>query len=433
MSSTYLAHHELESVIIIIVIIIDLHSVSVQQVTAEERSLAAAMRWQDELTSRGCLPTPDPPPSSATSLASLESRHLGLLQRADSKHLSSAAAVQAVASDPLDSSIPVQPVTRSLSNAVAGSGCQAGQNDALADQQNDTSVQILHTSSQAYSAETEAPQQLCADATLPSSRAGLTGPESKQRDAAYGNAQLARLPSAKGHCLSSYPISAFGRPQSPMKHPSTPGDCLAGLSSSHLLSVRPMSMQGQRPATVLGNAASHSTSEVLDRDTRLAHTDSMPPFVLERTTQQSLKAASSKTPDEMTTPAEQQQAAAAQLASGTSATISSAADRDLWQRLASPASFAQMHKTNLGSPAAPAQHAIPERLLSSKQASALLSGIPPHIRAAKMKQQESLLQPAEFEPGTHLVEWMGVFLSALIISAMYVQCLCMHLLSGMMR
>ena len=398
---------------------IGLHSVSVQQVTSEERSLAAAMRWQDELTSRGCLPTPDHPPNSVTSLASLEPRHLALLQRADSKHLASAAAVQAVAPDPLDSPTPVQQVTRFPSNAVAGSGCQVGQSDAFADQLNDTSTQILHVSSQAHSAETEAPPQLCADATLPSSRAGLTGLESKQRDAAYGNAQLARLPSAKGHCLSSYPISAFGRPQSPMKHPSTPGDCLAGLSSSHLLSVRPMSMQGQRPATVLGNAASHSISEVQDRDTRLAHTDSMHPFVLERTTQQSLKSASSKTPDEMTTPAEQQQAAA-QLASGTSATIFSAPDRDSWQRLASPASFAQMHKTNLGSPAAPAQHAIPESLLSSKQASALLSGIPPHIRAAKMKQQESLLQPTESEPGTHLVEWMGVVLSA----PLFQQCMC---------
>ncbi|KAA6424148.1 MAG: hypothetical protein FRX49_06107 [Trebouxia sp. A1-2] len=373
-------------------------------VTSEERSLAAAMKWQDELTSRGCLPTPDRPSSSVTSLANLDPRHLALLQRADSKHLSSAAAVQAVASDPLHSPVPVQQVTRSPSNAVSGSACQAGQNDAFADQLNDTSTQILHTSSQAHSAETEAPQQLCANAALSSSRAGFTGLDSKQRDASYGNAQLARLPSAKGHCLSSYPISAFGRPQSPMKHPSTPGDCLAGLSSSHLLSVRPMSMQGQRPATVLGNAASHSTSEVQDRDTRLAQTDSMHPVVLERSTQQSLKPTFSNPPDEMTAPAEQQRAAAEQLASAASATISSVADRDSWQRLASSASFAQMHKANLGLPAAPAQHAIPERLLSSKQASALLSGIPPHVRAAKMKQQESLLQPAEFEPEA----WQGV-------------------------
>jgi len=383
---------------------IGLHNVSVQQVTSEERSLAAAMRWQDELTSRGCLPTPDRPPNSVTSLASLEPCHLALLQRADSKHLSSAAAVQAMALDPLDIPVPVQQVTRSPSNAVAGSACQAGQNDAFADQQNDASVQILHTSSRAHSAEAEARQQLCANATLPSSRAGFTGLESKQKDAAYGNAQLARLPSAKGHCLSSYPISAFGRPQSPMKHPFTPGDCLAGLSSSHLLFVRPMSMQGQNPATVLGNAASHSTSEVQNRDTRLAQTDSMQPIVLERSTQQSLKSASSNPPDEMTMPAEQQRAAADQLASATSSASSSVADRDSWQRLASPASFAQMHKANFGLPAAPAQHAIPERLLSSKQASALLSGIPPHIRAAKMKQQEALLQPAEFEPGIHFVE-----------------------------
>ena len=398
------------------------------------------MRWQDELTSRGCLPTPDRPPSSATGLASLEPRHLALLQRADSKHLSLAAAVQAVASDSLNSPTPVQQVTRYPSNAVAGTGCQGGHSDALDDEQNDASVQILHTSSEAHSAAAEACQQPCANATLPSSRAGFSGLESKQRDAAYGNAQLARLPSAKGHCLSSYPISAFGRPQSPMKHPSTPGDGLAGLSSSHLLSVRPVSMQGQRPATVPGNnAASQSTSEVQDRDTRLAQnqTDSMHPVVLERSTQQSLKAAASNPPDEMTAAAEQQRAAAEQLASATSASV---ADRDSRQRIASPATFAQMHKASLGLPAAPAQHAIPERLLSSKQASALLSGIPPHIRAAKMKQQEALLQPAEFEPGTGFFTWMSALLRALVTPAMYVQCVCMHacmysntFCSGMMR
>ena len=385
------------------------------------------MRWQDELTSRGCLTTPDRPPSYATSFASLGPRHLALLQRADSKHLSSAAAVQAVASDSLYSPTPVQKVTRSPSTAGAGSGHQAGQNDALAGQQNNTPVQILHTSSQADSAETEAPQQLCGNTPLPSSRAGFAGLESKQRDAAYGNAQLARLPSAKGHCLSSYPVSAFGRPQSPMKHPSTPGDGLAGLSSSHLLSVRPVSMHGQRPATVLGNAALHSSSEVQDRDTRLAQMDSTHPVVLERSTQQSLKPVSSIPPDEMTTPAEQQRAAADQLALGIGTTTSSVVDRDSWQQIASPASFAQMHKASLGSPAAPAQHAIPARLLSSKQASALLSGIPPHIRAAKMKQQESLLQPAEFEPGTHFDAFL---------SATYVECVRMHLvqhlLSGIM-
>jgi len=188
-----------------------------------------------------------------------------------------------------------------------------------------------------------------------------------------------------------------------------------------LLSVRPVSMQGQRPATVLGNAASQSTSEVQDRDTRLAQnqTDSMHPVVLERSTQQSLKPVSSIPPDEMTMPAEQQRAAADQLASGIATTTSSVADRDSWQRLASPASFAQMHKANLGSPAAPTQHAIPERLLSSKQASAFLSGIPPHIRAAKMKQQESLLQPAEFEPGIGFVNWTSALLSALVTIIMY--------------
>ncbi|DBA75297.1 TPA: Leucine-rich repeat-containing protein 49, variant 3 [Trebouxia sp. C0004] len=381
-----------------------LHLMNSHKVTSEERSLAAAMRWQDELTSRGCLPIPDRPPHSLTSLASLEPHHPALLQRADSKHLSSAAAVQAVASDRLDGPTPVQQVTRSPSNAVAGPACQAGQNDALNDQQNDTSTQTLHTLSGADSAAAEACQQLCANAALPSSRTGFEGLESKQRDAACGNAQLARLPSAKGHCLSSNPTSVFGRPQSPMKHPFTPGDCLAGLSSSHVLSVRPMSMQGQRSASVLGNADSQSTSEVQDRDTKFGQTDSRHPVVLERNTQQSLKSASSIPPDEIPIPAQQQRAPADQLVSATSATISSAADRDSWQQLASPACFAQMHKAYLGLPAAPAQHAIPERLLSSKQASALWSGIPPHIRAAKMKQQESLLQPADFEQEA----WQGV-------------------------
>ena len=49
------------------------------------------------------------------------------------------------------------------------------------------------------------------------------------------------------------------------------------------------------------------------------------------------------------------------------------------------------------------QRSIPERLLTNKQASALLSGIPAHLRAAKAQHRESFLQltepGVEAEPG----------------------------------
>ena len=41
------------------------------------------------------------------------------------------------------------------------------------------------------------------------------------------------------------------------------------------------------------------------------------------------------------------------------------------------------------------QHAIPERLLTNKQAAALLSGVPAHLTAAKAQHRESFLQLAE--------------------------------------
>ena len=41
------------------------------------------------------------------------------------------------------------------------------------------------------------------------------------------------------------------------------------------------------------------------------------------------------------------------------------------------------------------QHAIPERLLTNKQAAALLSGIPAHLRVAKAQHREAFLQLAE--------------------------------------
>ena len=41
------------------------------------------------------------------------------------------------------------------------------------------------------------------------------------------------------------------------------------------------------------------------------------------------------------------------------------------------------------------QHAIPERLLTNKQAAALLSGVPAHLAAAKAQHRESFLQLAE--------------------------------------
>lgn len=48
-------------------------------------------------------------------------------------------------------------------------------------------------------------------------------------------------------------------------------------------------------------------------------------------------------------------------------------------------------------------HAIPEHLLTNKQAAALLSGIPAHLRAAKAQHRESILQlsepGSEAEPG----------------------------------
>lgn len=51
------------------------------------------------------------------------------------------------------------------------------------------------------------------------------------------------------------------------------------------------------------------------------------------------------------------------------------------------------------------QHAIPERLLTNKQAAALLSGIPAHLRVARAQHRESFLHLAEpgpeGEPGMH--------------------------------
>lgn len=65
--------------------------------------------------------------------------------------------------------------------------------------------------------------------------------------------------------------------------------------------------------------------------------------------------------------------------------------------------FPNAHEHQPGSRALSEQHAIPEHLLTNKQAAALLSGIPAHLRAAKAQHRESILQlsePAvEAEPG----------------------------------
>ena len=46
------------------------------------------------------------------------------------------------------------------------------------------------------------------------------------------------------------------------------------------------------------------------------------------------------------------------------------------------------------------QHAIPERLLTNKQAAALLSGVPAHLVVAKAQHRESFLQLTEPDLGT---------------------------------
>ena len=368
--------------------------VHVQQVTPEELSLAAAMRWQDELTKRGCLPTPDRAHNPLLGLASMDAGKLALLQSADDKLLCAAAAAaadaQARASGPGSVAALAQQgaVTVSISAAAEPQG-GVGPSEHHA--------KPMHSSSIAQGAEAEGHQQLaamCPDAgtALTPSRSGQ-----KEADAAYGTAQLARLPSAKGHCLSSYPVSALGRAPSPMKHPSTPGDFLVGLPTSKLLSVKPVSMQGPRPATA-ASTTSPSTYAAQGTDVTSAQTGSVHPLVLERSTQPALRSLSAIPSDTMRESAELQRATADRASAVAVSGSPHITDDNTWQHLNGSVSPRHLYKPNLGVPAASAQHAIPERLLTSKQASALLSGIPPNMRAAKTRHRE-LLQPADLESG----------------------------------
>lgn len=217
------------------------------QVTPEERSLAAAMRWQDELTSRGCLLGPGGTrgPSPLPGLANFYPGQLALLQQSDSKLASAGAAAQARASPPT-TSLPATQHAAPLSTAETSSQCE--QVDATHHRQHGTPLVITQTDNPP-SMQEEEPHCIPSDHSDagPQQTRGSTtkaaGADSTQQQSAP---QLARLPSAKGHCLMSYPNA---RPQSPIKHPATPGDLQNGMHASKMLSVRPCIVQSQQPST----------------------------------------------------------------------------------------------------------------------------------------------------------------------------------------
>ena len=256
--------------------------------SSEERSLAAAMRWQDELTSRGCLPSTDRAPSPL--LASLDPNQLSLLQRSDSKLLAAAAAAAAAAAQarPMGlsgKSVPATPPKDTAhSNAVQATPQQLG---PVSYDQRGMPLHIVQTSSKGqdtqdaqgldvphHSVETqsdaahlasdqlslavgsECEQQSTAEVSDPGAAAPKPGTEGHQQ-----LTQLARLPSAKGHGLSSWPIAGlFGKAQSPIKHPSTPGDLLGNLPASSLLSVKTVSMHQHRPSTAASASDARTTN-----------------------------------------------------------------------------------------------------------------------------------------------------------------------------
>ena len=237
------------------------------QVTPEERSLAAAMRWQDELTSRGCLPDPGGTraPSPLPGLANFYPGQLALLQASDSKLQSAGAAAQARASPPT-SSLPAMQHAAPLSTAESSS--QSQQADTTCHHRHGTPLTITQTDNPP-SMQAEEPHCIPGDHsnTGPQQTQGsatkAAGVDSTQGQSAPQVAQLARLPSAKGHCLMSYPNA---RPQSPIKHPATRGTFLNGMHASQMLSVRPCSVQSQRPSTAAPSAdgAAPSKSEPAD-------------------------------------------------------------------------------------------------------------------------------------------------------------------------
>ncbi len=389
-----------------------------QQVMSEERSLAAAMRWQDELTSRGCLPAPERVPTPLLGLASLDPGQLASLQRSDSRLLSVAAAAQARISGPVNNSTPAQPLAASASDTT-GAASQDELYDGVAHEQDAVLVQILHTSGNSQATEQQVSPYLpvtAPEASGPASsgKAVPTGLEHGYRDAAHEHAHLARLPSAKGHCLSSYPTGILGRPQSPMKHSSASANVLGGgLPTAGLLSVKPVSMQGHRPATAAAAAAAAdcvvSTSGAQETGDSLPQSSAGHPVVLERSTRPIVKAASTTeldalpgTEDRQSTDADDSPLPGAW--SNRQQQCGDASD----QQLGISVSSRNLHKPPLGVPAASTQHAIPERLLTSRQAAALLSGIPPNMRAARMKQRESFLQPADPVPSMEYGELTSV-------------------------
>ena len=215
------------------------------QVTPEERSLAAAMRWQDELASRGCLPAPERALTPLLSLANFDSGQLARLQRSDSKLLSAAAAAAQTRAIPPMSSTSVTENPKALQTAAESSQRELGA--ITFHDQCGTPLRIVKTGNPPSMKAEDCPQTSAAHVEVCSQQSpGIAeaGAANIQRQSAPEVAQLARLPSAKGHCLMSY---ASARPQSPMKQPSFSRG--APLHASEMLSVRPFGVQPQRPST----------------------------------------------------------------------------------------------------------------------------------------------------------------------------------------
>lgn len=215
------------------------------QVTPEERSLAAAMRWQDELASRGCLPAPETALTPLVSLANFDSSQLARLQRSDSKLLFAAAAAAQARATPPTSSLSVTEDLKTLDRVEEI--IQSNQASTSYHNQCGTPLRIVKTDyPPSMKAENDCPQASAVHVDVTSQQSqGIAEAAlgNMQRQSAPEVAQLARLPSSKGHCLVSYPSA---RPQSPMKHPSAQG---APLQASEVLSVRPFGVQPQRPST----------------------------------------------------------------------------------------------------------------------------------------------------------------------------------------
>lgn len=217
------------------------------QVTPEERSLAAAMRWQDELASRGCLPAPERALTPLVSLANFDSSQLARLQRSDSKLLFAAAAAAQARATPPTSSLSV---TEDLKAVDTAESVQSGQAGTTSHDQCGTPLRIVKTDNPPSMKADDCPQASATHMDVTSHKSqGIAeaGLGNIQQQSAPEVVQLACLPSAKGHCLMSYPSA---RPQSPVKHPSARG---APLQASEMLSVRPFGVQPQRPSTAAAN------------------------------------------------------------------------------------------------------------------------------------------------------------------------------------